>query len=82
MKLPKLYRVVRIRFWSLRPSIGCCGGVDEIDSEVVRKARRVLCDEGWQWQLLNSELPVSLNDNDFICLNDNPSEFIVLGEDK
>ena len=50
MDLPKLYRVVVIKFWSLRNGIGNSGGVifDE-DEQVTRMARRVLCTEGWKW---------------------------------
>lgn len=54
-KLPKLYRVVNIKFWSLRMGIGGCGGVEEYDIQVERKARRVLCDDGWKWQLIDDK---------------------------
>jgi len=56
MKLPKLYRVVRIKFWSLRSGIGQGGGVIcDIDVEVERLARRVRSSDGWKWQLVTSQ---------------------------
>ena len=52
MKLPKLYRVVKIRFSSLRNGIGGCGGVEfDCDEMVERKARRVRTNAGWKWQI-------------------------------
>ena len=57
MKLPKLYRPVTIRFWSLRNGIGHSGGVIyDIDTEVERKVRRVRnlkWDCGWSWQMID-----------------------------
>lgn len=29
------------------------GVIFDIDTEVTRKCRRVLCDDGWKWQLIN-----------------------------
>jgi len=50
--LSKLYRVVNIQFSSLRNGFGDNYGVVlDIDTIVKRKARRVLCDEGWRWQI-------------------------------
>lgn len=52
MKLPKLYAPVRIKFWSLRNQIGLnLGMIFDCDTEVERVAIRVLCPEGWKWQI-------------------------------
>ena len=53
-----MYRVVRIRFWSLRNTLGPGYGVIfDVDTRVARKARRVRCDlgngQGWKWQIPN-----------------------------
>lgn len=54
MKLPKLYRPVLLKFWSLRNGLGSNYGVIfDIDTEVTRKCMRVLCDDGWKWQIIN-----------------------------
>lgn len=53
--LPKLFRVVEIEFSSLRNGLGgSMGMVFGIDTMVRRKARRVLCDDGWKWQIFNA----------------------------
>lgn len=71
MKLPKLYRVVTIRFWSLRLGLGWSGGVEEFDKQVTRKARRVLYDKGWKWQLIDDEgLYDHIIDDDKTCLDE------------
>jgi len=50
--LPKLYRVVSIRFSSLRYGMGDGYGVIfDLDTMVDRIARRVLCEDGWKWQI-------------------------------
>ena len=60
MKLPKLYAPVKIKFWSLRNGLGSkLGIVFDIDIEVERKCRRVLCGGGWKWQLV-----------DYLCARD------------
>jgi len=54
MKHPKLYAPVKIKFWSLRNGLGSnLGVIYDIDTEVTRKCRRVLCASGWKWQLIN-----------------------------
>jgi len=54
MELPKLYAPVRIKFWSLRMGLGANFGVIfDIDSEVERKCRRVRCNAGWKWQIVD-----------------------------
>lgn len=54
MKIPKLYSIVNIRFWTLRNGIGAGGGVYyDNDVQVVRKCRRVLCGDSWRWQIVN-----------------------------
>lgn len=51
-KLPKLYRPVQITFWSLRNGVGDgLGVIFDIDTRVTRLAMRVLCDDGWKWQI-------------------------------
>ena len=52
MKLPKLYRPVTIKFWSLRDKLGANYGVmPDCDELVERKAMRVLTWSGWKWQI-------------------------------
>ena len=54
MKLPKLYAPVKIKFRSLRNGLGAnMGVIFDIDTDVVRKCRRVRCDDGWKWQLVD-----------------------------
>lgn len=56
MKLPKLYRPIKIKFWSLRNGLGDgYGVVYDIDTEVERTVRRVLCERemGWKFQIVN-----------------------------
>ena len=56
MKLPKLWRAVRIKFWSLRDSLGDGYGViHDNDVEIERVCRRVACPDGWKWQIVNRE---------------------------
>jgi hypothetical protein len=56
MDMPKLYRPVKIKFWSLRNGLGeNYGVIFDIDEEVERIARRVLCDEGWKWQIKDTK---------------------------
>ena len=52
--LPKLYRPVRLCFWSLRECFGPNLGVTEIDEKVIRKCMRVRTDDGWAWQICNA----------------------------
>lgn len=54
MKLPKLYRPIKIRFSSLRNGLGDNYGVIfDIDTMVEREAMRVLAEDGWKWQIKN-----------------------------
>lgn len=57
--LPKLYRPVKIKFWSLRNGVGASLGVIfDIDTKVERIARRVLCNKsplGWKWQIISKK---------------------------
>jgi hypothetical protein len=46
-KLPKLYRVIKVDVWVLRP----CYIRGETDTVVERKVRRVRCKSGWKWQI-------------------------------
>ena len=50
----KLYRVYKIKFWSLRVVISNYGA-SEIDKQVTRKARVVLGENGKQFQLVYKE---------------------------
>ena len=53
-QLPKMYAPVNIRFSSLRNGLGDNYGVIyDIDTIVERKCRRVICDGGWKWQIVN-----------------------------
>lgn len=53
MKLPKLYRVIKVRFSSLRDKLchKTLGVMPDQDVMVTRKCRRVLCSDGCKWQL-------------------------------
>ncbi len=52
MRLPKLYRVVEIEFWSLRIEGGLLGVAFDVDVLVTRSAMRVRCADGWKWSLM------------------------------
>jgi hypothetical protein len=54
-KLPKLYRPVKIKFWSLRNGLGSnYGMIFDIDRQVERTCMRVLNKNGgWFWQIKN-----------------------------
>lgn len=52
MNLPKLYRVVDIEFWGLRPSLGSSLGVIyDNDVKVKRKAMLALVDGLPRWRI-------------------------------
>jgi hypothetical protein len=71
VKLPKMYRVVEVEFWSLRTAYGEGFGAYEADVCVTRKARRVSCDDGWKWQIICDEcLPFSAEETDTVCINE------------
>lgn len=54
MKLPKLYAPTRIKFWGLRNGLGANFGVIfDIDTLIERTCRRVLCNGGWIWQIVD-----------------------------
>ena len=55
MNLPKLYAPVYIKFSSLRACLGAnLGVIDDVDTDVIRKCRRVLKPSGgWKWQLVD-----------------------------
>jgi len=68
VKLPKLYRVVKIKFWSLRNGLGGgLGVIFDIDTEVERLARRVLCEYGWKWQIKDL---LELSEWDYFAIQD------------
>lgn len=75
MQLPKLYRVVHLKFWSLRNTIGSSYGVIfDHDTMIIRRARRVLSDDGWKWQIAAKNWEWRdeghLLDTDQECLNE------------
>lgn len=52
VKLPKLYRPVKIKFSSLRNGLGSeLGVVFDIDTVVERVAMRIIAEGGWKWQI-------------------------------
>lgn len=54
VQLPKMYAPVKIKFWSLRLGFGANYGVIfDVDTRVERKCRRVRCDGGWKWQIVD-----------------------------
>lgn len=54
MKLPKLYRPVKLKFSSLRNGLGSgLGVIFDIDTIVERTAMRIRTKEGWKWQIKN-----------------------------
>jgi len=54
MSLPKLYAPITVTFWTLRNGLGeNYGVVYDIDTKVTRKVVRVLCADGWKWQIYN-----------------------------
>ena len=72
-RLPKLYAPTKIRFSSLRNGLGRNGGVIvDMDVDVERTCRRVLCEGGWKWQLvgcfqlLDSECYQEVNDQEVL----------------
>ena len=68
MKLPKMYAPTNIKFWSLRDGLGAnLGMVNDIDTEVTRKCRRVKCEDGWKWQIVNFS---SISDWDYCAFSD------------
>ncbi len=51
----KMYRPVTIEFSSLRNGLGSgLGVIFDVDETVKRKVRRVIVDNGWKWQIINS----------------------------
>lgn len=68
MKLPKLYRPVVISFWALRNGLGgSMGMIFDVDTLVERVAMRILCAEGWKWQICGIE---SLYEYDYFVIQD------------
>ncbi len=54
MNIPRLYSVVNIKFSSLRNAV-CADGwvIFDVDKMVERKVRRVVCENGWKFQIIN-----------------------------
>ncbi len=50
--LPKMHKVIKVDLDVLRVSLGYNYGAYEHDEVAERKARRVKCDTGWKWQLV------------------------------
>lgn len=72
--LPKMYRVIKVEIDALRVSVGEGFGVYEHDQVVERKVRRVKCNTGWKWQLVQECKEQSdwdyFFEEDKECLND------------
>ena len=63
----------KIKFWSLRSSVGSSGGVIyDCDAEIVKSCRVILTEDGLRWQLVkNAEYENSYcNEVDQECLNE------------
>jgi len=77
MKLPKLYRPIKVKFWSLRNGLGDgLGVIFDVDTEVERTIMRVIGDgDGWEWQIKNYARDIENDyflDTDLCVLNDAP----------
>jgi len=78
--LPKLYRPIKVKFWSLRNGLGQnMGVIFDIDTEVERIVMRVRCADGWKWQI--QHLPKLLKwdwcvEADQECLNEYGAELM------
>jgi len=61
MELPNFRKTVKIKFWSLRNTIGQSGGVCfDVDTKVTRVVYRVKVDDSWRWQIKGfNRLPAS-----------------------
>ena len=73
----KLNTIRKIRFWSLRSSLGCSGGVIfDNDVKVIKKCRLVRVPDGLKWQLVkDAEYENSYcNETDQECLNEHDFE--------
>lgn len=70
-KLPKLYRTVNLKFWSLKNELGGSGGVIfDCDTQVTRKCRRVICPDGWKWQVCKNFIGDWTVEYDQECLDE------------
>lgn len=71
MELPKLYRPVKIKFWSLRNKLGeNMGVIFDCDELVERLAVRVRTDSGWKWQIKNLQV---ISEWDYYVITDQES---------
>jgi len=74
MELPSFRQTVRVKFWSLRNTIGPNGGVCfDTDTKVERDAYRVRVGDDWKWQIKGfNRLPVYdwFADTDQECLDE------------
>ena len=65
----------KVSFGSLRPHIGHCGGVSEIDATITRNCRVALNEDGLKfWQIIKSDIKqhewdYSIEEDQF-CLNE------------
>ena len=79
--LPKLFRPIKVKFWSLRNGIGQnMGVIFDIDTKVERTVMRVRCANDWKWQI--QHLPKLLKwdwcvEIDQECLNEYGSELVI-----
>jgi len=78
--LLKLYRPIKVKFWSLRNGLGQnMGVIFDIDTEIERTVMRVRTKNGWKWQI--QHLPRLLEwdwyaEIDQECLNEYGAELI------
>lgn len=80
MELPKLYRPIKVKFWSLRNGLGAnLGVIFDIDTEVERTVVRVRTDDGWKWQIHHFNRTAKWDwhiETDQECLNQYGAELI------
>lgn len=73
-KLPKLYRPVKAKFWSLRNKVGDnMGVIFDCDELVERTVMRVRTLNGWKWQIQHLSRLLEWDwcaETDQECLND------------
>tara|TARA_R110001592_G_C12622751_1_gene698210 strand:- start:262 stop:504 length:243 start_codon:yes stop_codon:yes gene_type:complete len=80
MKLPKLYSIKKVKFWTLRLDVGENLGLEEVDKLVELKAKRVIDkDGGIIWQIVDKKPHCKSLDN--ISINEQDS-IVSIGETK
>ena len=80
MKLPKLYSIKKVKFWTLRLDVGQNLGMEEVDKLVELKARRVMGKDGdIIWQIVDKKPGYKLTDH--ISINE-LENIVSIGETK